>query len=321
MILIVSNKWDVTVDFVVKELRQRGAPFLRLNTEDLGGFECTSVPLSERLTIRKHGKDYSLGDEIRVVWYRRPGKPYDGLPAADCPSRGVRRFVSEQWAIWLEALELCPGIAWVNAPAIAAAMENKIRQLALARRLGFEIPETLVSNDPVLIRKTVEGWGGVAVAKALYSPLIEEEESDSFIFTTAITAKDLEADAPLRAAPAIYQPALVPKVDYRVTVIRRRIFVARVESDSEVPLDWRTKKNGLRFSRCEFPDDLAERCVSYVREAGLVFGAIDLAEHAGRFFFLEINPSGEWGWLQKPSGFPIAQAMCDVFAELANVHR
>lgn len=35
MILILSNKWDITVDFVVRELKARHAEFVRINTEDL----------------------------------------------------------------------------------------------------------------------------------------------------------------------------------------------------------------------------------------------------------------------------------------------
>lgn len=35
MILIFSNKWDITVDFVVRRLKARRAEFVRINTEDL----------------------------------------------------------------------------------------------------------------------------------------------------------------------------------------------------------------------------------------------------------------------------------------------
>jgi len=49
-----------------------------------------------------------------------------------------------------------------------------------------------------------------------------------------------------------------------------------------------------------------------VLENDLYFGAIDIVEHEGRFWFLEVNPNGEWGWLQKPNGVPIAEALCDL---------
>ncbi len=36
-----------------------------------------------------------------------------------------------------------------------------------------------------------------------------------------------------------------------------------------------------------------------MRMLGLAFGAIDLVETADGFLFLEINPTGEWGFLMK----------------------
>lgn len=48
-----------------------------------------------------------------------------------------------------------------------------------------------------------------------------------------------------------------------------------------------------------------------VKELGLVFGAIDLVQIDDNHFFLEINPNGEWAWLQKVSGLPIAETLVD----------
>ena len=38
MILLITNKEDVTVDFVVRELRHANCEFYRLNTEDIRRF-------------------------------------------------------------------------------------------------------------------------------------------------------------------------------------------------------------------------------------------------------------------------------------------
>jgi glutathione synthase/RimK-type ligase-like ATP-grasp enzyme len=54
-------------------------------------------------------------------------------------------------------------------------------------------------------------------------------------------------------------------------------------------------------------------CRKIVSDSGLIFGAIDLVQHDGEYYFLEINPNGEWGWLQHPHDVPIANALCDVF--------
>lgn len=44
----------------------------------------------------------------------------------------------------------------------------------------------------------------------------------------------------------------------------------------------------------------------------LKFGAIDLIKDKdGNYVFLEINPNGQWAWVQTQTGLPIAEAIID----------
>jgi predicted ATP-grasp superfamily ATP-dependent carboligase len=51
----------------------------------------------------------------------------------------------------------------------------------------------------------------------------------------------------------------------------------------------------------------------------LVYGAIDFRrdERDGRFRFLEINPAGQWLFVEQQTGQPIAAAIADELAALA----
>lgn len=314
MILILSNKWDLTVDFVVTELQRRNHALIRLNAEDLPNGRATILLPELKILVSKQNKTYDLTKDVHVIWNRRPGKPFDDVPDEERPSAAVQRFVNDQWYTWLESLQLLPAVTWINHPQVNDAMENKARQLLLASRVGFRIPETLISNDPDVITSRLKKAGDRMITKALYSPLIEEPEQDFFIFTTELKEiHETDIDA-IKISPCIFQKALLPKVDYRVTVIGDFVLAARVEPEdgSQVPVDWRTKKDGLRFAPCEVPTAVENLCRSYLKAAGLLFGAIDLVEYEGEFVFLEINPNGEWGWLQKPTGLPIAERLCDL---------
>ncbi len=314
MILIISNKWDITVDFVIRELNVAGYPYLRINTEDLRS-GCATVTIPDfHIYVSKQSQLYDLTEDIRVVWNRRAGKPFDDVPKREKPTQATERFVNDQWYSWLESLQLLPEVTWINHPRSNDAMESKIRQLMLAARVGFTIPDTLISNDAEVVRQKIAQYGGKIIAKALYSPLIEEPEEDYFIFTNEIGESDVKDEEQLRIAPVIFQKPFVPKVDYRVTVVGDVVLAAKIVADNpfSVELDWRTQKDGLDFVQCTLPNEVEELCRNYVKESGLVFGAIDLVEHRGNFIFLEINPNGEWGWLQKPYGLPIAQTLCDL---------
>ena len=315
MILILSNKWDVTVDFVVAELQSRHIEFLRINTEDLiKGSATVSLP-DFRIRVSKRDKVHDITQKINVIWNRRPGKPFDDFPKDQRPSEAVQSFVNDQWYSLLEAIQLIPNITWVNDPKANDATENKIRQLFIASKIGFEIPETVITNDPEHAKYLLNKHNKNAVTKALYSPLIEEPEKDYFIFTNTIRDLNQIPEEDIRISPTIFQQALIPKFDYRITVIGEKVFSVRIERKDGINLDidWRTEKRDIDFIQYKLPPDIEKLCCRYVQECNLLFGAIDLIEHKGKFYFLEINPNGEWGWLQKPHNVPIAEALCDLF--------
>jgi len=321
MILILSNKWDLSVDFVICELRKRKQPYLRLNTEDLPS-EIASVTFPNfQILVTKGREKYDLTKCINVIWNRRPGKPYDDVPKSDRPSQAIKHFVDDQWYSWLESLQLIKDVTWINHPHANDSMESKIRQLKLATEIGFMIPETLITNDPNSVRARLEDHRDGLVVKALYSPLIEETAQDYFIFTNQIKKITSDTDKEIRISPSIFQQPILPKTDYRVTVIRNKVFSVKIlhKDGSSIKNDWRTIKDNIQFVPCELPKDVEDLCIKYISQSKLLFGAIDFAERNGDFIFLEINPNGEWGWLQKPYGLPIAECLCDLMIYYDNL--
>jgi hypothetical protein len=58
------------------------------------------------------------------------------------------------------------------------------------------------------------------------------------------------------------------------------------------------------------PPRIARTAVALVRRLGLVTGACDFViDAAGTWWFLEVNPAGEWGWLTRDLSLPIADAI------------
>ena len=93
-----------------------------------------------------------------------------------------------------------------------------------------------------------------------------------------------------------------------MTVVEDEWWCASVtERGSGIAGDWRLKQSNVLFSEFALPQAVGVRCVELTRRLGLSFSAIDLALSDDRFFFLEVNPTGEWAWLQEEAQFPIAQ--------------
>lgn len=310
MILIISNKLDLSIDFVTRELNRRNVQFLRINSEDLP-FSSWSVYFPEfRFEIPLgDGNQYNIGSEVKSVLLRRPGKPFEWQEEVD---EEVASFCVNQWSAFLRGLSALSNVRWINDPTADSKASNKILQLKVASDLGFNIPSTCISSNPVACREFVdEDCSGTAIAKALDTPLIERPDGDYFIYSNFVGSLNDVADTEISACPTIYQKFIEEKTDVRVTVVGTKLFAVRIVRKSGQALegDWRTESN-LEFLPYELPSDVSELCIEYVRKLGLVFGAIDLLKKGSQFYFLEINPCGEWGWLQA-SGIPIAEAIVE----------
>lgn len=274
MILILTNKWDISADFVVFELRKRGYYPLRINTEDIISTQATINLPNLEITFTKNNTTYNLLHNTSVIWNRRPEKPFKEIQEDTELSKGLQKFVNEQWSTWLEALQLVRKAIWINHPQANYLIENKVRQLVSADSIGFNIPQTTITNDISQVKKLARSYEGQQiVAKALFSPLIEEPDQDFFIFANKIHLDDLSQPEEIRICPSIYQQCLYPKVDYRVTVIGDAVLTARIESDDSEKIDWRTDKDGAKFTQCQLPIHVEQLCREFIRTNGLLFGA------------------------------------------------
>ena len=95
-----------------------------------------------------------------------------------------------------------------------------------------------------------------------------------------------------------------------MTVIGSRIFAAEISnSNKSVSGDWRLIKNQVSYRKINLKQGLKNKCIKLIRALGLVYGAIDFVTKGNKFIFLEVNPTGEWGWLEKKLDFPISETI------------
>ena len=150
--------------------------------------------------------------------------------------------------------------------------------------------------------------------KGLDTVLVREGNTESFGYTNLLSTDQVRTHE-LRSAPMILQEALCHKLDLRVTVVGENVWCASVTRGGEqIYGDWRLAKTEADFRHAELPPEIAARCVSLVQRLGLEFGAIDLALSESKYYFLEINPTGEWAWLEETLGFRVADTLARLLA-------
>ena len=205
-----------------------------------------------------------------------------------------------------------------------ARADHKPHQLRVAQRLGLEIPATIISNDPEAVRAFADQHGPVVtkmlVQPATAGPAVAGESSA--VFTTAMTAADLEQLDGLDLCPMIFQEQIANQLDVRVTIVGRRVFSAALDAAARGggDLDWRRQSyaqdRAPAWAPYELPRALADRLVRLLDHFGLNYGAADLIVRPdGRHVFLELNASGAFVFLGAGHAEPIAAAIAEVLID------
>jgi glutathione synthase/RimK-type ligase-like ATP-grasp enzyme len=215
---------------------------------------------------------------------------------------------AKQTMALLHGMQHVPGPTWVSPPAAIRAAEDKALQLAVAADVGFDVPATTWTNDIAVAERQLAAHTGVGIVKATTTAYWEDDQTSHFVFAHPVSVADLPAAGRLATTPMAFQQRIEPKRDVRVTVVGSGAFAAVTDDASPHAPDWRLADD-TTWTAYDLPDDVRERCVTLVRRLGLEFGGIDLLVDAdGRHWFCEVNPNGEWGWLQV-AGLPIADAL------------
>jgi hypothetical protein len=319
LILIVSNALDATTDFFEERLRARGRAFLRLDTESLGSADLTFYAGCKPTTRRAKFKGVALdADDIHAIYYRRPRPPAVG---GNRMSVGEREWVDSElrraWGGWLAATNA----RWVNHPLAISSASYKPEQLARAEQLGIDIPETLITTDPDEARAFARDCGMEMVVKPIGHGQVEGpgDEVSRLIYTTALGPSDSRLLNQVALCPTLLQRRVPKEVDLRVTIVGVSVLAVALHSQEQQvsAIDCRRDNmRGMRYSAVSLPPQLAERLVAYVKSYGLVYAAIDLIlDPNGRYWFLEINPAGQWAWLEQQIAIPISDALVDALDE------
>lgn len=315
--LLFTESYDPTGDNLIQVLRHRGTSLLRWNLD--------SYPHASTLTYRasQEGFDGVLSVDSRVmplsdigsVWYR--AVQARGFP--ESLNAQERDFAEHEAEHVVESLHAVSNWRWMNAPEAHRGATWKPAQLALARRLGLDIPRTLITNEPGAVNAFREECGGEIVYKTLSPSFLLEKRKTAF--TGIVREENLGSLGLIRNAPGIFQE-LVPK-DYeiRLTVVAEKMFAARIlsQANDAARLDWRKAPYDVSYEAVELPTDVRAKVAAFLSQSGLVYSCLDLiVTPDGRHVFLESNPRGQYLWIEHYTGLPITDAIADWLTEEDN---
>lgn len=306
-ILIITCQGDQTADYITHKLRNRISVF-RFNTDLFGNYKL-KIGGNPFWSIEDGDGNRITDLNTQAIYYRKPL-----LPPLSEYEPAYRNFMQREIVACIEGLaDSFQGIC-LSKPYILRQADNKIYQLALASKLGFTIPEALITNDG----KAAEAFCSAkpSIIKPISIGKIYDKD-DTIVFQTN-QVDDNKSINNLEYCPSYFQEQCEKDYELRVTIVGRKVFAVRIDSQlyEETRTDWRVNPDLLSYSETQIPKYLEDKCFKLLTALRLDFGAFDFIVRDNQYIFLEVNANGQWGWLEGKLGIKISDAIIDYLMEV-----
>jgi glutathione synthase/RimK-type ligase-like ATP-grasp enzyme len=311
VILIISHAEDAHLPFVLPHLKDDVVVIDPVRLAEGKSLDYTLVDGKMEVAYNAQALH-----SVKSVWYRRPSPLSEvELPVPQKQLAYVHSAINRHT---LALNHLLSGARWISDFSAIVKANVKPLQLEYAFQAGFDVPDTIFASNPEAAEAFVNKHGA-CIAKPQATDLPEGVK----LYAKVIQASAEHNFAGLKYDPYILQQYIEPKAEYRVTVVGDKVFAAEIRSSNQKNAtdfyrDWRTAYADGSFAATavELPAETAKACVNLVQKYGLNYGAIDLIEDTqGKIWFIEINPNGQWAFIEQSTKQPIGKAIADLLEQ------
>ncbi|MEH1901413.1 MAG: MvdD family ATP-grasp ribosomal peptide maturase [Nostoc sp.] len=316
VLIITYSQDNESIPLVIQAIEAQGGKAFRFDTDRFP----TEVQLdvyygaTEQVILSADDQKLDLS-EVSAVWYRRIAI---GSKIPTTMDKQMRQASIQESRVTIQGMiASIQGFHLDPLPNIRRA-ENKQLQLQVARKIGLETPRTLTTNNPQAVKQFAQECELGMITKMLSSFAIYDEQGrEKVVFTNPISSEDLDNLDGLRFCPMTFQEKIPKAVELRTIIVGKNVFTAAVDSQAldKARYDWRRQGIALldAWELYSLPQDVEEKLLKLMVEFGLNYGAIDIIlTPDGRHIFLEINPVGEFFWLERCPGLPISHAIAEI---------
>lgn len=301
MILLCGIPSEPPLALVQEALDDLGASYVMFNQRQFSimemDFEITSggkVGGTLRVDGDRHRLEDFSGVYMRVMDDR--ALPEVKSEAADSPKRLRCRALHDTLMRWCE---IAPTRV-VNRAAPMGSNSSKPYQAQLIQEYGFEVPETLVTNEADLVRDF----------QRRHKAVIYKSLSGARSIVQRMTDQDDERLDLIRWCPTQFQE-FVEGTNVRVHTIGEEVFATSICTEAtDYRYAFRQVGDAAELTEFDLSAEIQKKCVNLTKGLGLAFAGIDLKMTPdGRVFCFEVNPCPAYSYYQSNTGQPIARAL------------
>ncbi len=305
MIFISTCSQDSTTDIVVRELDANDV--LRFNIDKPDDFAWDFHAHGFRVADKVAGKEIS--EKTLTSFYLRKPMYFDliDVPKYGCVENWRREETDE---LFNDFFRECQNRGLV---ALVRSQNNKygkLRQLLAAKKYFNVAPWHFFHGElPAEL-----GRGRWVVKSITQTPIGQGKVF--FVREVAPRALDL-------SYPWFVQERIEGDEEVTVVYIDGKTYAAnapRVSFDGE---DSRKTlmENPISWPRCELSPAEERAIKGFMDETGYRFGRFDFIRKDGELYFLELNPNGQWAWLDEKNEHGLVSMVADAIKSEDQAHR
>ena len=312
-ILLIGRKNDPHIQAIQNELRLINEEFILIDSLTINDMLCVENNNTEFFsTLQIYGKTLDM-NMIKSVWNSNALRIINDENIVE----KSKEFVDKEWTEGIMSMWNTINGTWANHPLAISSIGNRVKQLQIASKLGFTIPETVVTNSPKKMEEFFYKCNNEMICKTLASS--QGLPSGKMIFSHKISKQDLDLNSDLKYSPVMFQKYINKKTEFRITIIGNKIHSAEIYSQKsdKTKYDWRNYDDFSKtpYIESKLPDEISEKLLKIMKQFNLNFGACDMIRTPDdEFVFLEINPNGRWWWIQELTQMKIAKSIAKFLA-------
>lgn len=323
MILIVSDEIDQTTNSVIDWLIQQNLEYIRINSDCF--FHSTFIRLSSKgitISFANEGMRNEIDvSEVSSFWYRKGDFTYDYSSFLLTSPKGLKKDVYEhlfdEWHtiknFFFDTLGQKKNILGNYFEGVS----NKLSYLKLAMECKLLVPDTYVCNERNQVYELFkQKQNDEFITKSVQDIFNSVYQGyNLYTYTSLISVNDIK-DLPNTFFPSLIQQKINKKYELRIFFMNDKFYPMAIfsQQDNKTKIDFRNynREKPNRTVPYKLPDEIEKKLTKFIHSSQLNTGSIDMiVSPANEYYFLEVNPSGQFGSLSYDCNYYIEKKIAN----------
>jgi len=312
MILILSTSDDYDTQRVIDWLHFKNANFIRLNDQDLmsGKVKFHADIANNKVFINLSEDKCISSEDINCVWLRKFGFLSDYHKVFQDGSIFMNYLYSEFFHLRSLLFNSLKDKKWLFNP---INFPKKLEILRTAHDIGLKTPNSIVTSDKSILKNFLKDKVSLLNKSLGEGKSIKFKEKQYPFYTNKIENLEKITNS---FSPSLFQEYIEKDVELRIFFLENQFYPMAIfsQNNEKTKTDFRNydREKPNRLCSYRIPQEIQYKLSKLMKRINLNTGSIDIIKGTdGEYYFLEVNPSGQFGMTDLPCNYNLAKKISE----------